>query len=325
MHAIVVDAPGGPEALTYTERPDPRPGPGQALVRVATAGVNFIDVYHREGRYPLPLPLVPGSEGAGIVAEVGDGVTHVAPGDRVAWCSVPGSYAELAVVPEKMLVHVPSGVDLDLAAAAMLQGLTAHYLTHSTYAVRPGDQVLVHAAAGGMGLLLTQLIKLQGGRVIGTVSTEEKEKLARQAGADDVIRYDQTPFPEQVKELTGGRGVDIVYDGVGASTFEGDLQCVRPRALIALFGAASGPVPPFDLQRLSGLGSLFVTRPTLAHYVADRDELLGRAHDLFSWIAGGQLRIQVSQRYPLSQARRAHEDLEGRRTTGKLLLTVRSE
>jgi NADPH:quinone reductase len=322
MHAIVVDAPGGPETLTYAERPDPRPGPGEALVRVAFSGVNFIDVYHREGRYPQPMPLVPGSEGAGVVVETGDGVTHVSPGDRVAWCSVPGSYAELAVVPERLLVRVPDGVELDIAAAAMLQGLTAHYLTSSTYAIREGDQVLVHAAAGGMGLLLTQLITFLGGRVIGTVSTEEKEQLARQAGADEVIRYDRTPFPPRVRELTGGRGVDVVYDGVGKTTFEGDLQCVRPRAMIALYGASSGPVPPFDLQRLSGLGSLFVTRPTLGHYIADRDELLGRAHDLFGWIAGGQLRIRVSQRYPLAAARQAHEDLEARRTTGKLILEM---
>jgi len=322
MHAIVVDAYGGPEVLTYAERPDPRPGPGQVLVKVAAAGVNFIDVYHREGRYPLPLPLIPGSEGAGVVVETGDGVTHVAAGDRVAWAQAPGSYADLVVVPEKTLVQVPDGVELDLAAAAMLQGLTAHYLTHSTYAVRAGDQVLVHAAAGGMGLLLTQLIKLKGGRVIGTVSTDEKEKLAREAGADEVIRYDRAPFSAQVKDLTGGRGVDVVYDGVGKSTFEGDLECVRPRGMVALFGAASGPVPPFDLQRLPGFGSLFVTRPTLGHYIADRDELLGRAHDLFGWIAGGQLRIQVSQRYPLGEAARAHADLEGRRTTGKLILTM---
>jgi len=320
MHAIVVDAYGGPEALTYAERPDPVPGPGEVLVEVAAAGVNFIDVYHREGRYPLPLPLVPGSEGVGTVRQVGAGVTHAAVGDLVAWPQVPGSYAELAVVPERMLVHVPDGIDPQVAAAAMVQGLTAHYLTHSTYAVRDGDQILLHAAAGGMGLLLTQLIKLRGGRVIGTVSSEEKEKLARAAGADEIIRYDQVPFPARVKELTGGRGVDAVYDGVGKTTFEGDLEAVRPRAMIALYGAASGPVPPFDLQRLSGAGSLFVTRPTLGHYIADRDELLGRAADLFEWIAAGQLTFSISQRYPLAEARRAHEDLEARRTTGKLIL-----
>jgi NADPH2:quinone reductase len=320
MHAIVVDAYGGPEALTYAERPDPRPGPGEVLVEVAAAGVNFIDIYHRIGRYPLPLPLVPGSEGAGTVREVGPGVTHAAVGDLVAWPLVPGSYAELAVVPERMLVHVPAGITPPVAAAAMVQGLTAHYLTHSTYPVREGDQILVHAAAGGMGLLLTQLIKLRGGRVIGTVSSEQKEKLARAAGADEIIRYDQVAFPGRVREMTGGRGVDAVYDGVGASTFEGNLEAVHPRAMIALYGAASGPVPPFDLQRLSGAGSLFVTRPTLGHYIADRDELLGRAADLFSWIAAAQLTISISQTYPLAQARRAHEDLEGRRTTGKLVL-----
>ncbi|NUT32752.1 MAG: quinone oxidoreductase [Hamadaea sp.] len=320
MHAIVVDAYGGPAALTYAEHPDPVPGPGEVLVAVTAAGVNYIDVYHREGRYPLPLPLIPGSEGAGTVTQTGPGVTHVRPGDVVAWHSSPGSYADLAVVPETKLVHVPAGIDPHLAAAAMLQGLTAHYLTHSVHPVRDGDQVLVHAAAGGMGLLLTQLATKLGGRVIGTVSSPEKEELARAAGAADVVRYDLEPFAPQVKNLTGGRGVDVVYDGVGQATFEGDLESLRPRGMLALYGAASGPVPPFDLQRLPGAGSLVVTRPTLGHFVADRDELLGRAHDLFGWLADGTLTVTVSQTYPLADARQAHEDLEARRTTGKLLL-----
>lgn len=320
MHAIVVGAYGGPQALTYAEHPDPVPGPGELLVQVAAIGVNYIDVYHREGRYPLPLPMIPGSEGAGTVRALGPGVTHVAVGDLVAWQSVPGSYAELAVVAESKLVHVPAGIGPQLAAASMLQGLTAHYLTHSVHAVRDGDQVLVHAAAGGMGLLLTQLVTLLGGRVIGTVSSEEKEKLARAAGAADVIRYDREPFAPRVRQLTGGRGVDVVYDGVGKATFEGDLECLRPRGMLALYGASSGPVPPFDLQRLAGAGSLVVTRPTLGHFVADRDELLGRAADLFGWLADGSLTVTVSQTYPLADARQAHEDLEARRTTGKLIL-----
>jgi NADPH2:quinone reductase len=320
MHAIVVDAYGGPEVLHYTELPDPVPGPGEVLVDVTATGVNFIDIYHREGRYPLPLPLVPGSEGAGTVAAVGEGVTHAQPGDLVAWSSVPGSYAQRVVVPEETLVHVPAGVDPQTAAAAILQGMTAHYLTRAVHPVQPGDQVLVHAAAGGMGLLLTQLVKLLGGRVIGTVSSPEKEKLARAAGADEIIRYDQTAFPARVRELTGGRGVDVVYDGVGASTFDGDLESVRMRGMVALYGASSGPVPPFDPMRLQAAGSVFLTRPTLAHYVATREELLDRATDVFGWIAAGELTVSVSQRYPLAEARRAHEDLQARRTTGKLVL-----
>jgi NADPH:quinone reductase len=320
MHAIVVAAHGGPEVLTYTERDDPKPGHGEVLVQVAAAGVNFIDIYHREGRYPLPVPFIPGSEGAGTVREVGPGVTRVQAGDVVAWPLVPGSYAELAVIPESRAVHVPDGISPEVAAAAMVQGLTAHYLTHSTYAVRAGDDTLVHAAAGGMGLLLCQVVKLLGGRVIGTVSTQEKERLAREAGADEIIRYDREEFPQRVKELTGGRGADVVYDGVGASTFEGDLLSLRPRGMLVLYGAASGPVPPFDPQRLQGGGSLFLTRPTLGHYVADRDELLNRAADVFNWIKSGRLTITISQRYPLAQARQAHEDLAARRTTGKLML-----
>ncbi|WP_182873746.1 quinone oxidoreductase family protein [Microbispora sp. H10670] len=317
MRAIVVSAYGDSSVLEYAERPDPVPGPGEVLIEVAATGVNFIDVYHREGRYPLPLPLVPGSEAAGTVTAVGPDVTDVVPGDRVVSASVVGAYATKALIPADKVVRLPDGLAPDLAAAVLLQGLTAHYLTHSTYAVRTGDDVLVHAAAGGMGLLLVQMAKLRGARVIGTVSSAEKEKLARQAGADDVIGY--ADFPEAVKEITGS-GVHVVYDGVGAATFEGSLASLRPRGMMALYGAASGPVPPFDPQRLNAGGSLFLTRPTLGHYTATREELLSRADDVLGWVASGALKVRVSERYPLAEARRAHDDLEGRRTTGKLLL-----
>ncbi|KAA9376817.1 quinone oxidoreductase [Microbispora cellulosiformans] len=317
MRAIVVSAYGDSSVLEYAERPDPVPGPGQVLIEVAATGVNFIDVYHREGRYPLPLPLVPGSEAAGTVTAVGPDVTDVVPGDRVASASAIGAYATKALIPADRVVRLPDGLSPDLAAAVLLQGLTAHYLTHSTYAVRTGDDVLVHAAAGGMGLLLVQMAKLRGARVIGTVSSPEKEKLARQAGADEVIGYEG--FPEAVKEITGS-GVHVVYDGVGAATFEGSLASLRPRGMMALYGAASGPVPPFDPQRLNAGGSLFLTRPTLGHYTATREELLSRADDVLGWVASGALKVRVSERYPLAEARRAHDDLEGRRTTGKLLL-----
>jgi len=318
MRAIVVSTPGDASALEYTEVPDPVPGPGEVLIDVAASGVNFIDVYHRIGRYQLPLPFVPGSEGAGTVAAVGPDVTGVRVGDKVGWVNVVGSYAERQVVPADRVVPIPDEVSPETAAAVLLQGLTAHYLTHSTYRVQPGDDVLVHAAAGGMGLLLTQIAKLCGARVIGTVSTAEKEKLAREAGADHVLRYEG--FADAVKEITGGSGVHVVYDGVGAATFEGSLVSLRPRGMLALFGAASGPVPPFDLQRLNPLGSLFVTRPTLHHYIHTREELLSRAQDVLGWLASGDLKVHISRRYPLAEARQAHEDLEGRRTTGKLLL-----
>ncbi|GII55550.1 quinone oxidoreductase [Planotetraspora thailandica] len=317
MRAIVVNAHGDSSALELAEIPDPVPGPGEVLVDVAASGVNFIDVYRREGRYRTKLPLVLGSEGAGTVTAVGQGVADVVPGDQVAWADVLGSYAEKAVIPADKAIVLPQGVSPDLAAAVMLQGLTAHYLTHSTHQVKPGDDVLVHAAAGGMGLLLTQMAKLRGARVVGTVSTPEKEKLARQAGADEVFGYDD--FPERVKELTGS-GAHVVYDGVGASTFEGSLASLRPRGLLALYGAASGPVPPFDLQRLNQAGALFVTRPSLGYYTATREELVARADDLLGWVASGAINVHVSRRYPLAEARQAHDDLEARRTTGKLLL-----
>ncbi|MFJ2033477.1 quinone oxidoreductase family protein [Streptosporangium sp. NPDC087985] len=317
MHAIVVSATGGPEVLTYTDCPDPELNPGEVLVDIAASGVNFIDVYHRMGRYPLSLPFIPGSEAAGTVVAVGEDVRGISVGATVAWANVMGSYAERAVVPASHLLVVPDGVTADIAAALLLQGMTAHYLTHSTYEVKPGDDVLVHAAAGGVGLLLTQIAKLRGARVIGTVSTQEKEKLARQAGADEVIRYGG--FSEAVRELAGS-GVHVVYDGVGAATFEGSITSLRPRGMMALYGQASGPVPPVDPQILASNGSLFLTRPTLAHYIATRDELAWRAGDLFGWVASGQLQVHISHRYPLAEAVRAHEDLEARRTTGKILL-----
>ncbi|PZG03369.1 quinone oxidoreductase family protein [Nonomuraea aridisoli] len=313
MHAIIVSAQGGPEVLEYVERPDPVPGEGEVVVDVAASGVNFIDIYHRSGAYKLDLPTPIGSEGAGTVSAVGPGVEGVAVGDTVAWANVIGSYAEKAVVPAKRVVPVPEGVSAEVAAAAMLQGMTAHYLTHSTHEVREGDRVLIHAGAGGMGQLLIQLAKLKGAKVYTTVSTSEKEKLAREAGADEVLRYDD--FVEPLR-----RSIDVVYDGVGRTTFDGGLEVLRPRGLMALYGAASGPVPPVDPQILNSKGSLFLTRPTLIHHIADREELLWRASDLFGWIASGHLRISISHRYPLTEARQAHEDLAGRRTTGKLLL-----
>lgn len=317
MRAIVVSATGGPEVLTYTDHPDPEPNPGEVLVDVAASGVNFIDVYHRLGRYPLSLPFVLGNEGAGTVAAVGEDVTGLSVGDTVAWAGVMGSYAEKAVVPASQLLAVPEGIDAEQAAAVTLQGLTAHYLAHSTYEVKPGDDVLVHAAAGGVGLLLVQIAKLRGARVIGTVSTEEKEVLARQAGADDVLRYDG--FADAVRDLTGS-GVHVVYDGVGAATFDASLASLRPRGMMALYGQASGPVPPVDPQVLARGGSLFLTRPSMGPYIATRDELAWRASDIFGWVASGDLRVHISARYPLSDAAQAHRDLEARRTTGKLLL-----
>ncbi|WP_371783922.1 quinone oxidoreductase family protein [Streptosporangium subroseum] len=317
MRAIVISATGGPEALTYTDHPDPEMNPGDVLIDVAAAGVNFIDVYHRMGRYPLSLPFIPGKEGAGTVAAVGEDVREFSVGDTVAWGNVIGSYASKVVVPASHLLAVPDGVTAESAAAIMLQGMTAHYLTHSTYEVKPGDDVLVHAAAGGMGLLLTQIAKLRGARVIATVSTEEKEKLARQAGADEVLRY--SGFADAVRELTGS-GVHVVYDGVGASTFDESIASLRPRGMMALYGQSSGPVPPIDPQILAQGGSLFLTRPTLDFYIATREELTGRAADLFDWMASGRLRVHISHRYPLAEAAQAHEDLEARRTTGKVLL-----
>jgi NADPH:quinone reductase len=322
VRAIQVTETGGPDVLQLTELPDPEPGTGQLLVKVSAAGVNYIDTYHRSGAYPTPLPFIPGSEGSGTVVSVGpDTSGSIAVGDRVAWALSPGSYAELAVVPADKAVPVPAGVDLEIAGGCLLQGMTAHYLAVSVHAVQPGETVLVHAAAGGMGLLLTQLATARGGRVIGTVSTAAKEQLARQAGAAEIIRYTEVDdLAGEVRRLTGGEGVAAVYDGVGASTFDASLASLRPRGMFALYGAASGPVPPVDPQRLNSAGSVFLTRPKLGDYVATREELLWRAGEVFSGIQAGSLRIIIGGHYPLADAAQAHRDLETRRTTGKLLL-----
>ncbi|GAA4868981.1 quinone oxidoreductase [Saccharopolyspora cebuensis] len=320
MRAIRVATSGGPEVMELAEVEAPEPAARQLLVEVAAIGVNFIDTYQRSGLYRMSLPFTPGSEGAGRVVAVGPEVTGFAVGDRVAWAMTPGSYAERALVPQESAVRVPDAVDDRTAAAALLQGMTAHYLVTSTHPVRTGETALVHAAAGGMGLLLTQLVKSLGGNVIGTVSTAEKEALARQAGADEVVRYTEVDVAEEVRDLTDGRGVDVVYDGVGASTFDASLASLRPRGLLALYGAASGPVPPVDPQRLNSAGSVFLTRPSLAHHILTREELEWRAGQVFEWIGTGVLDIRVGATYPLAEARRAHEDLEGRRTTGKVLL-----
>ncbi len=321
MEAIVVRAFGGPEVLTLEEVPDPEPQAGEVLVELAAVGVNYVEVYQRTGRSAGPLPRVIGGEGAGTVVAVGPGVESVRVGDRVAAWTLQGSYAQRALVPADFVVPVPDQMSTETAAAALLQGLTAHYLVHDSYSVRPGDTVLVHAAAGGMGLLLTQLVTKLGGRVIATVSTEDKEILARRAGAAEVVRYGPgVDVANEVRRLTDGVGVPAVYDGVGKDTFEASLASLRVRGTLVLFGAASGRVPPFDPQRLEGAGSVYLTRPSLRHFVAEPLELRRRAADLFGWIVDG-LDIRVHHRYPLADARRAHEDLEARRTTGKLLLT----
>jgi len=317
---VVVGRTGGPEVLRLEARDPGEPGPGAVRVRVGAIGVNFIDVYFRTGLYPMPLPFVAGLEGAGRVEALGPDVTGLAPGDRVAWAGVPGSYAEAFVAPAARLVRVPDAVSDEVAAAALLQGMTAHYLCHGTRTTRPGDAALVHAAAGGTGLLLVQTLKRAGAVVIGTVSTAEKEALAREAGADHVIRYRERDFAEEARRLRAGRGVDVVYDSVGRDTFEGSLRALRPRGLCVLFGQSSGPVPPFDLGRLNTLGSLFVTRPSLAHYTAERAELEERAGQVLAAVARGELRVRIGARFPLSEAAAAHRALESRATTGKLLL-----
>jgi NADPH2:quinone reductase len=320
MRAVVVKEHGGPEVLQVTDMQAPQAGPDQLLVDVAAAGVNFMDTYRRQGRpsYVGDLPYVPGAEGAGTVAAVGPGVSGFAVGDRVAWTGVPGSYAEQVAVPADSAVPVPAGVELQTAAAAMLQGMTAHYLATSTYPVADGDPVVVHAAAGGVGLLLTQMVRMRGGIIIATTSTTAKAVLAQQAGAHYTAGYDT--FSATVREVTGGNGAAVVYDGVGQATFDDSLAVLRPRGYMVLYGAASGPVPPFELQRLAAGGSLFITRPTLGSYIASRDELLRRASDLFTWIGQGQLVIRIGGTYALAEAARAHDDLSSRRTTGKLLL-----
>jgi NADPH:quinone reductase len=320
MKAIQVKQPGGPEAMELTELPVPQPKANEAVVKVAASGVNFIDVYFREGRYKAPMPFVLGQEGAGIVNAVGADVTSVKKGDRVAWTGLLGSYAEYAAVPADRLVPIPAGVTDQQAAAAMLQGMTAHYLSHDTYPLKRGETALVHAAAGGVGLLLVQMAHNIGARVIATVSTAEKAKLAREAGADEVILYTKSDFEEETKRLTGGKGVDVVYDSVGKTTFEKGLNILRPRGFMVLFGGSSGAVPPFDLIALSQKGSLYVTRPTLGHYIATREELVARSGAVFGMMSAGQLKLRIEHIYPLSEAQQAHRDLEGRKTTGKLLL-----
>ena len=308
MRAVQITRHGGPEVVEVADVDPPEPGPGQLLVDVAAAGINFRDVYEREGRYGGDLPAIIGVEGAGSVTDSGE---------RVAWVSAPGSYAEQVVVDAERAVPVPDDISDELAAA-LLQGITAQYLTTSTHAVQAGEQVLIHAAAGGMGLLLTQMVTMRGARVIATTSTAEKAQLAHEAGAAELLGYDG--FAERVKELTGGVGADVVYDGVGAATFDESLASLRPRGDLVLYGSASGPVPPFDPMRLEGGGSLYLTRPTIRHYTATREELLDRARDVFQWIAEGKLDVRIGGRYPLEEARRAHEDIEARRTTGKLIL-----
>jgi NADPH2:quinone reductase len=318
MRAVLVQAHGGPEVLVPADVADPQPGEGEVLVDVGAAGVNYIDTYLRQGIYPATLPTVPGLEGAGTVRGVGPGVTDVAVGDRVAFCDGPGSYAAQAVVPAARVVPVPDALSTEMAAAALLQGMTAHYLVHDTHPVAPGDAVLVHAGAGGMGLLLCRMAAALGATVIATTSTESKGELAREAGAHHVLRYDG--FADRVRELTDGRGVAAVYDGVGASTFDGSLASLRVRGVLALYGAASGPVPPVDPQRLNSGGSLYLTRPSLGWHVMTTEALRERAATVFAQVADGTLPIRVGARYALDDAAQAHRDLEGRATTGKLLL-----
>jgi NADPH2:quinone reductase len=320
MHAVRIHQHGGPEVLRYEEVPTPAPGEGQALVRLVACGVNFIDIYQRKGLYKLDLPATLGQEGAGVVEAVGPGVTEVKPGDRVAYSNVLGSYAEYVVVPAQRLVPIPEGVTYQQAAAAMLQGMTAHYLVTSTYPLKPGDVCLVHAAAGGVGLLLVQMAKRRGATVIGTVSTEEKAKLAREAGADHVILYTQQDFEAEVLRVTEGRKLQVVYDSVGKDTFEKSLNCLALRGMLVLYGQSSGPVPPFDPQVLAQKGSLFLTRPVLWHYTTTREELLWRAREVLDWVRTGELQLRVDRAYPLAQAAEAQRALEGRQTTGKVLL-----
>jgi len=320
MQAIQVSEVGGPEVLTPVDLPVPSPKPNEAVVQIKAAGVNFIDVYIREGRYPTPLPFVSGQEAAGVVTEIGSDVTTLQRGDRVAYTSALGSYAEYAAVPASRLVKIPDELDFEQAAAAMLQGMTAHYLLYSSYKLQTGETALIHAAAGGVGLLLVQMAKKIGARVIGTAGTHDKAQLARDAGADECIVYTGSDFEIETKRLTDGNGVHVVYDGVGKATFDKDLNVLRPRGYLILFGGSSGAVPSFDLIKLSQKGSLYITRPTLAHYTATREELEWRANDVLQMIVRGDLKLRIHKTYPLTEAAQAHRDLEGRKTTGKLLL-----
>ena len=320
MKAIQVQKTGGPEALTPVDLPVPKPKPNEAIVKIAAAGVNFIDVYFREGRYPSLVPFVAGQEAAGTVSEIGSDVKTVKPGDRVAYTGVQGAYAECATVPADRLVKVPAGITDQQAAAAMLQGMTAHYLLYSAYPLKNGETALIHAAAGGTGQLLVQMAKNIGARVIATAGSDDKARLAREAGADDVIVYTREDFEGETKRLTGNKGVHVVYDGVGKSTFDKDFEVLRPRGYLVLFGGASGPVPPFDPMKLTQKGSLFLTRPSLTHYIATREELEQRSSDVLGWIAAGMVKLGIGHTYKLDEAAEAHRDLEGRKTTGKILL-----
>ena len=320
MKAVFVTDPGGVDKLRYADLPMPKPGPGEALVKIHAAGVNFIDIYYRTGLYKAEPPVVLGLEGAGVVEQAGEGVTGVAAGDRVAWAMARGAYAEYAVVPAWQLVKVPDDLSLEVAAGSMLQGMTAHYLTHSTHPLKSGDTALIHAAAGGAGQWTVAAAKLRGARVIGTVSTKEKAEVARQAGCDEVILYTEQDFEKEVKRLTDGKGVDVVYDSVGKATGERSLNSLKPRGMMVSFGNASGPVGPIQPLILSQKGSLYLTRPSLGNYTATREELLWRANDVFGWLRDGHLKLQIYARYPLSEAGRAQEELASRKTTGKLLL-----
>ncbi len=320
MKAVRVHKYGGPEVLTLEEIPVPEPKAGEARVKIEAIGVNYIDIYQRTGLYPLQTPFTLGTEGAGIVDAVGPNVTEVKKGERVGYAMIPGSYAEYAIVPAARLVPIPPNIDARTAAALMLQGMTAHYLTHSTYPLKKGETALLHAAAGGVGLLLIQIAKQLGATVIGTVSTEAKAKLAKEMGADHLILYTQNDFLAEVKKLTDGRGVNVVYDSVGQTTFDKSLDCLRPRGYLVLFGQSSGPVPPFDPGKLAAKGSLFLTRPSLAHYTLERSELLQRANDVFNWTATGTLKVRIDKTFPLVEAVEAHRQLEGRKTAGKVIL-----
>jgi len=320
MKAIQIQETGGPEVLKLVELPIPEPGPGQVLIRVEAVGVNFIEIYFRKGQYKATFPMTPGSEAAGTVEELGPGVNGFKPGDSVASAGVLGSYAEYALVPAAQLVKVPAGVNPEQAAAVMLQGMTAHYLAYSTYPLKAGETALIHAGAGGVGLLLTQMAHRIGARVITTVSTAEKAELSREAGAAEVILYTEQDFVAEVKRVTGGKGVDVVYDSVGKTTFDGSLNCLRPRGLMALFGGSSGAVPPFDVIQLSAKGSLFITRPSLWHYILTREELEWRAGEVLKWVADGSLKLRMEHDYPLTEASGAHAAMESRKTSGKILL-----
>ncbi|HKO95955.1 MAG TPA: quinone oxidoreductase [Pyrinomonadaceae bacterium] len=320
MKAIQVSQPGGPEALNLVELPIPEPKPNEAVVANKAVGVNFIDVYFREGRYLAALPFTVGQEAAGVINAIGSDVTSLKVGDRVAYTGVLGAYAESAAVPAERLVKIPANLDFQQAAAAMLQGMTAHYLSHATYPIKRGDNVLIHAAAGGVGLLLVQMAKRLGARVIGTAGSPAKAQLAKEAGADELIIYTTQDFEIETMRLTGGKGVDVVYDGVGKTTFEKDLKVLRPRGYLVAYGGSSGAIPPFDLMTLNKHGSLFVTRPSLHHYIHSREELEERSNEVLGMVARGELKLRIHKNYPLAEAEMAHRDLEGRKTTGKLLL-----